>query len=107
MQCLVCLKEEAIRDPILGILPGKNCQKRRAKNILPDPVEMVGESIKNERQIYTKSTVQPFNSAGVFSDEYYQAHGTKGVKVNADQLKNRRRIWDKAISQNMDIKKTK
>jgi hypothetical protein len=68
---------------------------------------MVGESIKGDRDTYARSIVQPFNSAGVFSDEYYQAHGTKGVSVNADQIKNRKRIWDRAISQNIDITKTK
>ncbi|HEX9060890.1 MAG TPA: hypothetical protein VF941_11980 [Clostridia bacterium] len=107
MLCPVCKKNKAQSDPVLGILPCSSCQENRRKNILPNPVEMVGEQIKNDRQTYAKSIVQPFNSAGEFSDEYYQAHGTKGVKVTPQQVKNRKRLWNKAISDNIDINKTK
>lgn len=107
MLCPVCKNNKAIIDPILGVLPCETCTQKRRENTLPNPVEMAGESVLKQRDEYAKSIVQPFNSAGEFSDEYYQAYGTKGVKVTPQQVKNRKRLWNKAISQNMDITKTK
>lgn len=107
MLCPVCKKQKAITDPILGILPCEECTKRRRENTLPNPTEMVGDQIKQDRDTYAKSIVQPFNSAGEFSSEYYEAYGTRGVKVTPQQVKNRKRLWNKAISDNLDIKKTK
>lgn len=108
MLCSVCKSEKSVPHAIYGYLPGKNCQARRKQFTLPDhPVEMVGESIKSERKEFGSSIVQPFRSDGTFSEEYYQAHGTKGVKVTEEQVKKRKRIWDKAVSINYDIKQTK
>lgn len=105
--CPVCKKEEA-QGTKANVLPGINCQRRRAKNKLPDQlVEFTAESIKQDRTEYASSIVQPFNKYGEFSEEYYRAHGTKGIKISADKLAKRRRIWDHAISENIDITKSK
>lgn len=108
IKCPVCHKKGGIKDKTFGILVCASCQRRRAKNKLPDQlVEFTSESIKQDRTEYASSIVQPFNKYGEFSQEYYEAHGTKGVKITPSQLKNRRRLWDKAISSNVDITKTK
>lgn len=106
--CPVCKQHEAIFDSTLQlVLPCLSCQEKRKDNELPHPVEMVGESIKKERQTYAKSIIQPFNRFGDFSAEYYESYGTKGVKVTPKQVKNRKRIWDKDFTRNVDLKATK
>jgi len=106
--CPVCRKGKAQYDPTLNlVLPCQSCQAKRKANDLPHPVEMVGESIKKERATYAKSIIQPFNRFGDFSAEYYESYGTKGVKVTTKQVKERKRIWDKDFSKNVDLKATK
>lgn len=106
--CPVCRKEPANHHPTLGLLPGEKCRVRRLDNRLPDQVvELAGSSIKTQRNEYASSAVQPFSSDGTFSAEYYDAHGTKGVKVTPEQIKKRKKVWKGVISDNMDIKKTK
>lgn len=106
--CPVCKKEKGIKSQLFGILPGLACKRRREKNALPDQlVEFTSESIKHDRTEFASSIVQPFNRYGEFSEEYYSIHGTKGVTVTSKQLKNRKRIWDKAISENIHLSKTK
>lgn len=108
MICPVCNNEEATVRPLFGVLPGVLCRDRRSQNKLPDSsVEMVGASVQGERTEFAKSIVQPFNRYGEFSEEYYQANGTKGVSVTEAQIKNRKKIWDKALSENLDISQTK
>lgn len=108
ISCPVCHSEAATTSKTMGVLPGSRCSRRRAKNKLPDQlVEFTSESIKQDRTEYAFSMVQPFNKYGEFSQEYYEAHGTKGTKVTPTQLKNRRRLWDRAISENVNIAKTK
>lgn len=108
ISCPVCHSEAAIINAVFGVLPGGQCASRRAQNKLPDqPVEMVGDSIKQQRKEYAKSSVQPFASDGTFSEEYYQAYGTKGIKVSEQEVKKRKRVWGGAISPNLDIAKSK
>lgn len=107
--CPICHSEPALIHKLYGKLPGIRCRdKRRANNSLPShPVEMVGDQIKQERKQFAKSTIQPFRNDGTFSDEYYQAYGTKGVKVTKEQIKNRKKTWDRVVSPNFDITKSK
>jgi hypothetical protein len=107
MLCPNCQKNKIIPDITFGVLPCDECQQKRRMNKLPNPVEMVGESVLKQREEYAKTLAQPFNSSGEFSEEYYDAWGTKGVQVTQTQVKKRKRIWDKAVSINTNIKNTK
>lgn len=109
MICLVCHEKEALTHELFGVLPCQDCQDRRRVFSLPtpSPIEMVGESIKNERNEFAASIVQPRNRYGELSKEYLDAHGTKGIKATKEEIKNARNIWDGAISPNLDITKSK
>lgn len=102
-KCCVCFQEEAIKTA-MGYMPGVKCQERRSKQSLPSayPFEFCGDSVRTERVMKPKQLLQPFDSAGTFSAEYYDAYGTKGVRVSQEKVKNRKRIWDKAVSINTD-----
>lgn len=88
----------------MGYMPGVICQSRRSTQSMPSayPFEFCGDSIRTERISHAGQMLQPFDSAGTFSSEYFDKYGTKGVHVSAQKVKNRRRIWDKAISVNTD-----
>lgn len=106
--CPVCYEEPADVQGVYGVLPGRNCKSRRSQNSIPvGTVEMVGDSIKNERVEFASSIVQPRNRYGELSKEYLEAHGTKGIKTTPEEVKNAKYIWDKAISRNINIKKSK
>jgi hypothetical protein len=102
-KCSVCLEEPAIKTA-MGYMPGSKCAERRAKQSSPNayPFEFCGDQVREERIHRSGQMLQPFDSAGTFSEEYYDHYGTKGVKVSAEKVKNRRRIWDKAVSVNTD-----
>lgn len=72
---------------------GDNCANRQKgfanQKIL---VEMTTEEIKRARIEHKDNIVQPFRE-GVFSKEYYDRHGTSGVKVSDQDLKNMKNVW--------------
>lgn len=107
MLCPVCLKGNANIHPVYGALPCETCQRKRTKNSLPQkPVEFSGDDIKQQRQEYARSIIQPFRS-GVLSKEYIEAFGTDKLKVSKQDIENAKYCWKDIYSPNVDLKKTK
>lgn len=105
--CPVCRKEPATTHPLFRILPGKTCKQRRTKQPLPAvQIEMVGNSIKEQRKEYAKSIVQPWRS-GVLSKEYLDLYGTKNIKPTEKDMKNAKYVWKDTFSPNFDLGKSK
>ena len=91
MKCLVCQKNEAIRDPSYGIIPCGDCQaKQRTK--ISKQVEFTTSDIKEQRKIHADDIIQPFNK-GHLSKEYVEKYGTKGIVVSEDEVKKAKDVW--------------
>lgn len=93
MLCPICQNEEAISNPTFGVLPCQSCTDRHSQFPKPQPpVEFTTEAIRVGRKEYDPDTVQPFRG-GVFSREYYEKHGTKGVNVTKEDIKGMKNVW--------------
>lgn len=105
--CPVCLKNDTQKHPVYGVLPCDSCQtKRRSQSRPTKQVEFVGDSIKNGRQEYAKSIIQPYRS-GELSREYLELYGTKNISVSPKQIKQAKYVWRDTYSANVDLAKTK
>jgi hypothetical protein len=93
MLCLVCGKNEAIKDKFLGIIPCLTCQLHRYDNKLPNPVEFTSKEIKSERIKYADDILQPFRQ-GELSREYVDKHGTNNLNVTESEIKKSKKVWD-------------
>ncbi len=106
-RCPVCHIRKARTHPTYGILACNKCQMRREHQAIPNPVEMVGDDIKQQRKDYTRSVIQPYRQ-GELSKEYLDAYGTKGIKATPQEVRKARNVWTgDVISPNMDVTKTK
>lgn len=104
--CPVCHKEPANTHATWGVIPGSDCQRRRAANKLPDhPIEFTSKSIKEGRKEYAKSALQPWRS-GELSKEYLQAYGTKGINPTAKEIKRAKNVWTD-VNKGVDIGRSK
>jgi len=56
------------------------------------PLEMVPESVKEERKEYFNATLQPYRQ-GELSKEYIEAHGTKGLNATKEEIKKSKYVW--------------
>lgn len=95
--CVVCLKNEAISDPIFGLLPCSTCQARQAAlkpaNDIP---EMVGENIKEQRKQHF-SDIHPAHRKGVASREFLERWGKNAMKrqgFSDNEIKNAKYVWN-------------
>jgi hypothetical protein len=57
-----------------------------------ETIEVVPESTKSSRKQFRRDILQPFRG-GVLSKEYLQAYGTKGINVDAQEIKNAKNVW--------------
>lgn len=93
MRCPVCKKRQAVSHSIFGFIPCDNCQQRRGALKGPDiPVEMVGDSIKQQRKEFADDIIQPYRS-GELSKEYLNKYGTKNIKPTKEQVKKAKEVW--------------
>jgi hypothetical protein len=81
-------KKSGIRD---GIYQDFYCDRCHTMSSF-EQVEFVPDRIKQERIKHAKDIVQPWRS-GELSKEYIDAHGTKGLNVTQDQVKNAKNVW--------------
>lgn len=107
-RCPQCRSRKAERHPIYGII---NCKICRDNNIdlspLPKPPEMTSQTVKEERDKYARSIVQPYRN-GVLSKEYLDMYGTKGINPSDKDIKGAKNVWTgDVISPNMELDKTK
>ncbi len=79
MKCPQCLKNKAIVDPMYGILPCEECQKKNSLISKPKiGYEFTSDKIRNERKEYGKSILQPY-VGGKLSKEYIEEYGTSAL----------------------------
>ena len=91
--CLNCNTGESTIHKTYGILSCQDCLDRQATFKKPhETIEVTTSEIRRQRKEYAKDIVQPFRG-GTFSKEYYDAHGTKGVNVTKQELKNMKNVW--------------
>lgn len=70
-----------------------SCSERQKSYGKPHKqVEFTTEEIKDQRKQFADDIVQPFNK-GIFSKEYYDKHGTKGIQVSDQEIKNAKEVW--------------
>lgn len=73
---------------------------------MPDhQIEVTTNDIKQQRQEYAKSIVQPWRD-GYLSKEYLDVHGTKGIKVTPEEVKSAQNVWTEEIDHD-NFKRTK
>ena len=84
---------DAIRNEHYGWMPCNACRWEEEEYLKPKQnVEFTTDSIRDQRREYKKDILAPFRE-GVFSNEYYQEYGTKGVEVTEKEIKNRKDVW--------------
>ncbi len=89
--CLNCNKYPSIIDPRLGVLVCKQCRQKQTTG-LKRQIEFTTDEIKNQRKEHKNDIVQPWRE-GRLSKEYLQQHGTKGIKVTPEEIKQASNIW--------------
>lgn len=87
MYCEGCAKEH--EDRSWRYKGGWYC----TRHIRPIPMpEFMPEYIKDDRQEYFNSIVQPFRGDDL-SKEYIEAHGTEGIKVTEEEVRKAKEVW--------------
>lgn len=89
--CLNCSIRPAIAHPTLGWLVCKPCQNKL--HPLPKTQsELPGEQIKEQRKMFKKEMIQPWNR-GELSKEYLDQYGSKGIKATQEEIRNAKNVW--------------
>lgn len=80
--CPQCLKEPAKFNHLGAIVYGKKCREKLDKESQPfgPAIEMIPESMRQERYKYKKDIVQPYRE-GEPSLEYAEAYPEKAAKM--------------------------
>ncbi len=90
MKCPQCKLLEARVDSILGVLPCLNCATPNTKP--SRQVEFTTDNIRSQRRERRSSTLQPFRD-NVLSKEFLEEHGTVGLDVTDEDIKNSEYVW--------------
>jgi len=100
MKCLLCKKRPAVKIEPIGWMPCLVCQKRQREISKPKvSIEVTTDQIKEDRKIYEKDIVQPFND-GHLSKEYVEAHPErigqmlKEGNVTVKEVNEAKEVWD-------------
>ena len=56
------------------------------------PLEFIPQRMKDDRQKYQKSTLQPFRD-GVLSSEFVQTYGTSSLNVTKEDVRKSKPVW--------------
>lgn len=97
MECPVCRKNEAIKDPEYGILPCLPCQDRQAELAEPAKVpEFAGETIKENRKKYWKD-IHGAHRKGIPSAEFRDTFGKEAMKrqgFSDKEISKAKQVWN-------------
>jgi hypothetical protein len=97
MVCHTCQKNEAIIDPVFGVLPCKECQDRQ--HLLADPgniPEFIGDNIKEQRKAHFDD-IHGAHRKGVPSREFLEKYGSEAMRRQGftdKEIKNAQPVWD-------------
>ena len=91
-KCPVC-KLNTAETSQYGVMPCNSCKEKRRENSLPNvQIEMVGNSIQEQRKKYYKDIIPPYRGE-TLSKEYVDAYGYKNIKPSTKDIKNMKNVW--------------